>query len=108
MAERKKKRGGVHSMNPSKWKFLLILVLPTFLLYFYICILPMIGSIFNSVYDWNGYGPKKFVGLGNYVRIFGDSVFWESFRNDVIITFLRKLLLFFWLCFLQFRLRRQN
>lgn len=93
MAERKKKRGGVHSMNPSKWKFLLILVLPTFLLYFYICILPMIGSIFNSVYDWNGYGPKKFVGLGNYVRIFGDSVFWESFRNDVIITFFKEIII---------------
>lgn len=80
-------------MNPSKWKFLLILVLPTFLLYFYICILPMIGSIFNSVYDWNGYGPKKFVGLGNYVRIFGDSVFWESFRNDVIITFFKEIII---------------
>ena len=71
-----KKQGGAKAMNASRWRVTLFVALPTFLLYVYICIVPMISSVANSIYDWNGYGPKTFIGLENYVNIFKDPLFW--------------------------------
>ena len=95
MKKRKKKAGGVLAMNASKWRFAAFVALPTFLLYFYICIVPMISSIANSVYDWNGYGPKIFIGMQNYVNIFKDAQFWEAFKNDILIVFFKEIIIVF-------------
>lgn len=95
MKKRKKKAGGVLAMNTSKWRFAALIALPTFLLYFYICIVPMISSIANSVYDWNGYGPKTFIGMENYVNIFKDAQFWEAFKNDILIVFFKEIIIVF-------------
>ena len=58
-----KKKGGAMAMNASRWRVVLFFALPTVLLYFYVCIMPMISSITTSVYDWDGFGPKKYIGL---------------------------------------------
>ena len=91
--KRGKRKGGVLAMNASKWRFLLLLVFPAFLLYLYFCIVPMINSIANSVYDWNGYGPKTFIGAENYIQIFKDPTFWEAFKNDVLIVFFKEIII---------------
>lgn len=88
-----KKQGGAMAMTPSRWRFTLLLALPTFLLYVYICIVPMISSVANSVYDWNGYGPKTFIGLENYINIFKDPEFWEAFLNDILIVFWKEIII---------------
>lgn len=96
MTKKKKKIQNVSNvtkMNKSKWGFLLATAVPTFILYIYICIVPMISSIANSIYDWNGYGPKKFIGLQNYINIFKDAEFWEAFRNDIIIVFFKEIII---------------
>lgn len=93
--KRSKGRGGALSMNGSKWRFLLFIVLPAFLLYLYICIVPMVNSIMNSVYDWNGYGPKTFIGMENYINIFKDPEFWEAFKNDILIVLFKELIIVF-------------
>lgn len=91
--KRSKGKGGVMAMNASKWRFLLFLVLPAFLLYLYLCIVPMVNSIANSVYDWNGYGPKTFIGVKNYLQIFQDPIFWEAFKNDVLIVLFKEVII---------------
>ena len=83
------------AMNGSKWRFAALIALPTFLLYLYICIAPMISSILNSVYNWNGYGPKTFIGMENYINIFKDPIFWESFKNDIVIVFFKEIIIVF-------------
>ena len=93
--KRSKGKGGALAMNGSKWRFLLFIVLPAFLLYLYICIVPMINSIMNSVYDWNGYGPKTFIGIENYINIFKDSEFWEAFKNDILIVLFKEIIIVF-------------
>ncbi len=95
MASGKKKRksGGVMAMNRSKWCFTLLIALPTFLLYLYICIAPMISSISNSVYEWNGYGPKIFIGLENYINILKDAEFWAAFKNDILIVVFKEIII---------------
>ncbi len=80
-------------MNASRWRVALLVALPTFLIYVYICIVPMISSVANSVYDWNGYGPKTFIGLNNYINIFKDPIFWEAFWNDIVIVLFKEIII---------------
>lgn len=49
----------------------------------------------NSVYDWNGYGPKTFIGMENYINIFKDPEFWEAFKNDILIVLFKELIIVF-------------
>lgn len=88
-----KKTGGAMAMNASRWRVTLLLALPAFLLYIYICIVPMISSVANSIYDWNGYGPKTFIGLDNYINIFKDPIFWEAFWNDLLIVLFKEIII---------------
>lgn len=91
--QKRKRVGGVQAMNKSKWLFTTVIALPTFLLYLYICIAPMVSSVMNSVYEWNGYGPKIFIGLDNYINIFKDPIFWEAFKNDILIVFFKEIII---------------
>ena len=88
-----KKKGGAMAMNASRWRVALLVALPTFLIYVYICIVPMISSVANSVYDWNGYGPKTFIGFNNYINIFKDPIFWEAFWNDIVIVLFKEIII---------------
>lgn len=91
--QKRKRVGGVQAMNKSKWLFTAAIALPTFLLYLYICIAPMVSSVMNSVYEWNGYGPKIFIGLDNYINIFKDPIFWDAFTNDILIVFFKEIII---------------
>ena len=44
---------------------------------------PLIENIRLSLFDWSAIDPvKKFVGLKNYVELFGDPIFWKSILNN--------------------------
>ena len=45
---------------------------------------PLIGTIWLSLYEWNGAGPKVFLGLANYAELARDQVFWIALRNNLI------------------------
>ncbi len=93
--KRKHNSVDVLSMNGSKRRFLWLLVVPTFALYLFFCVVPMISSLINSFYDWNGYGPKTFIGITNYKNIFSDVAFWDALKNDVLIVFFKELIIVF-------------
>ncbi len=52
-----------------------------FLLY---VIIPIFQSIQISFYEWDGLGPKTFVGLQNYRDLFTDDSFYTSLKNNLI------------------------
>jgi len=62
------------------WLFLTPVVL-MFMLY---VIFPIFQSMQLSLYDWDGLGKKTFIGLGNYVELFGDDAFYTSLKNNII------------------------
>ncbi|UHS58719.1 carbohydrate ABC transporter permease [Agrobacterium vaccinii] len=51
-----------------------------------IVFLPMIQAVFTSFYDLVLFKPNasRFVGFGNYVKLFNDPVFWSALWNTVI------------------------
>lgn len=42
---------------------------------------PALSGIVYSFFDWNPAGESPFIGVDNYVRMFGDELWWRSFRN---------------------------
>ncbi len=48
--------------------------------------LPVLASFFMSFTEWNGFGPLKFVGLDNYLKLLDDDNFKISFINSIIFT----------------------
>lgn len=58
---------------------LLMFVAPALLVYAIFKLLPAISGVFYSMTNWNGLNKSyEFIGLGNFVEIFGDKDFWQS------------------------------
>ena len=62
------------------WLFLA----PGMLMFLIYVIIPIFQSMWISFYDWDGLGPRTWIGLGNYVELFDDEAFFTSFRNNII------------------------
>lgn len=65
-------------------KAMAIFLLPAFIVYSIIVMIPILVSIYYSALEWNGIGKKTFVGLSNYVKLLGDEVFRQAFWNNII------------------------
>jgi ABC-type sugar transport system permease subunit len=63
-----------------------LLVLPTVLLVAIFVWFPLLRAVQTSLYQWDGVGPvDRFVGLGNYQRMFfEDPIFRSALRNTLV------------------------
>ncbi len=61
----------------------LIFIAPAFAMFSIFVIYPIIQSIGLSFTQWQGVGPKTFVGLDNYVQLYHDPVFWKALINNI-------------------------
>lgn len=61
-----------------------VFVIPTFLVYFLIVLLPIIATAYFGFFKWNGMGDMKFLGLDNFKQtIFSDKDFQLSIINSL-------------------------
>lgn len=80
-------------MNVQKRKHHYLLFLaPGFILYCIFVIYPIISAGLNSLYKWNGIGPREFVGFQNYIDLFSNpslvSQLFNAFKNSLTIFIL--------------------
>lgn len=48
---------------------------------------PIVQSIQLSMFSWDGVSTTRdFIGLDNWQRLLDDSIFWQAFRNNVILV----------------------
>lgn len=47
-------------------------------------LIPIVQSIWISFQDWDGLGPKTWIGLGNYVELMDDDTFYVALKNNLI------------------------
>jgi len=68
----------------------MVFVLPSFLLFALIVILPIFMSGYYSMLNWDGIGEGKFVGLQNFIDLFRNSSegFGKSIMNSLILAVL--------------------
>ena len=62
------------------WLFLA----PGVLIFLVYVIFPIFQSIWISFYEWDGLGPKTWVGLQNYIDLLDDDSFYTSLKNNLI------------------------
>lgn len=63
-----------------------VLVGPSILVYSLVIIFPVAASLVLSFTQWSGFGAAKFVGLGNFVQMFKDPVFFIGLRNNALVV----------------------
>jgi raffinose/stachyose/melibiose transport system permease protein len=61
----------------------LFLALPL-LVYGTFSLWPTFQLVLLSLNDWDGLSPKKFIGIGNFVELLGDGVFWEALLHNLL------------------------
>jgi multiple sugar transport system permease protein len=64
-----------------RWSY--IFLAPAFVIYLMFVLWPVLGSVYYSFFEWDGFGnwPEYFIGLRNYIEIFQDKYFWNSLSN---------------------------
>lgn len=64
----------------------IILVLPALAIYVWLNIIPAVNAFHYSLYDWVGFGDKKFIGFVNFVNLFKDEYFILVMKNSLIFV----------------------
>ena len=67
-------------------RFIAISLTPAIVLIFIFMVIPTINVLRMSLYKWRGSSAnKQFVGLDNFVTLFGDAKFCQSFQNTLLL-----------------------
>jgi raffinose/stachyose/melibiose transport system permease protein len=68
-------------------------LLPALLLFGGLVLVPILLAVYTSLFKWNGFGglPTNFVGLDNFVRLFGDEVFTGDLSRGLVLVLLSVL-----------------
>lgn len=75
----------MHSARTSKIAITFGL-LPALLIYLVFAILPILQSFYYSFMEWDGFSEMRFIGLGNFVALFQDPLFWNSVKNNIYVV----------------------
>jgi len=62
-----------------------VFLIPGIIAFLIIIIIPFMVNLGISFTKWSGVRAPVWIGLSNYQRLFSDSVFWLSFRNNLIL-----------------------
>ncbi len=58
-------------------------ILPAFLIHVCIVAIPSLSTFVMSLYDWNGLGNGKFIGLDNFIEIFQDPIVKKAIWHNI-------------------------
>ena len=60
-----------------------LFLLPSFIGFLVFILIPVVWGLLLSFFDYNGFKTPKFVGLGNFVKLFQDQYFYISLKNNL-------------------------
>lgn len=81
----RRRRLGWNEYTPT----IILFLLPSFVLMAVFVVWPILSSFEISLYKWNGIDPVRTpIGLDNWTRLLGDSIFWRAFGNNLIVVVL--------------------
>ena len=77
--------GHESALRRQQAKYAVLFIAPGLAVYLVFMVYPFLNTIYLSMTNWNGVAEtKEFVGLSNYVRMFGDGAALKAFWNNVI------------------------
>ena len=75
----------LNSIKPKARTVFLYLIVPVVFFVFTVFV-PLVTAFVYSFFEWKG-GPKKtFIGIDNYVQLFHDATFWQSFGHNIYLV----------------------
>ena len=73
--------------RPGRASIVVPFILPAFLIYTLLFVIPAIWALWVSLHDWSGFGRNMvYVGLGNYVEMSKDPIFWGALGRTLLIA----------------------
>ncbi len=75
----------MNSIRPKGKVIFAYLCIPVALFVFTVFV-PLIAALYYGFTDWKGGPVKSFNGIQNYVQLFHDEVFWNSFGNNLYLV----------------------
>lgn len=66
------------------WLTPALLLAPGLVLFLVIIVASSVETFWISFFEWDGIGPKTWIGLGNYIELLDDPQFYTSLKNNVI------------------------
>jgi ABC-type sugar transport system permease subunit len=63
-----------------------ILLAPLLVLTIVFLLYPVVSNFYYSLTKWKGLGEPQFIGLENYVKMFGDDRFYSSLKNLLVLV----------------------
>ncbi|ETA49979.1 carbohydrate ABC transporter permease [Ponticoccus alexandrii] len=75
-------------LKRKKFWFAILAIIPTFAIFGWVRMYPIVETLRLSMYQWNLLSKDKiFVGLANFAELFGDNQFLDALTNTAIIAF---------------------
>jgi ABC-type sugar transport system permease subunit len=65
---------------------LFFFVMPALLMVMVFSYYPVVSAVYHSFFDWQGGEVKRFIGFGNFIRVWEDKVLWGSFVTIAILV----------------------
>lgn len=69
-----------------RYRTIYLWLVPTFLLLFLFNYYPAFSALYHSLFQWNGANVKLFIGVSNFVEMWHDPLWWDSFWHLMIMT----------------------
>lgn len=63
-----------------------LFIAPALFVYLMYVVYPIFATFNYSLYNWDGTTVGTFVGLGNYIALFNDAIFWMALKNNVWVV----------------------
>ena len=73
------------SMRAKKRVVALYLLVPL-IVYVFSVFVPLITAFVDSFFEWKGGPQKTFNGIQNYITLFQDTTFWQSFWHNIYLV----------------------
>lgn len=70
-------------------------IAPFFILFSIFGLFPIIAGLVISFTRWNGVGAMRFIGLGNYIDLLTDRLFWKAVYNTLYIGIISHIFILF-------------
>lgn len=79
-----RRRRGISRDTVAAWS----LLSPNLVVFAVFLFVPLLATVWLSLYSSSGFGPREFVGADNYTELFGDSTFWRATANTGLYALL--------------------
>lgn len=78
---RKKEKAEITRLEKRNYKWIYLFLLPSLLIFFVFYLQPIVTVFATSFTKWDGFNSPEFIGLKNYINMFGSDTFRISLKN---------------------------